>query len=502
MNIVDVRSYAELRGALRPFGESIMLRGQSELYDGRVVPSLSRAASINPEEGQYFNDLWHDVLGAAVSSGDFSLLESRFVHNSDDPDSGPALGIGSAEQGALLQHYGERSRFVDVTASLDVALWFAHHAWVGRRIGWPKDGKRQTVLCASYAPRSAGTGYVFAMAPRLTRNRSLGLRHGDLVKLHDVQLAGRMRAQRAALIYCDIGPAAGDLADYVVAVFRFSVPLLGFAAANWPTTRLFPPPHRDPVLRLLLRSSPFVAPLPRSRAISRLAEIPEYYDWGRIEGSAEWRSYRRHDRIVAWPFFHYALRTARGEDKRPLRRFDPFIASTSVGIRDVRRALPILNSSSSHAMLVRRPEKDIRLPPRATSIFLEYGPLQEIHAKTMMLLPVAHPDGEWAEIRFYFVDVPQVRGVWVIQDRSRLYARLYGGHPRSGLLITPGSWFRWDGDELVVDETEAADVAENERIALWHAIGFLQGGSPANYRRPRGLGYILYHRSLTEISGG
>jgi hypothetical protein len=459
------------------------------------MPSLSRVETDRPKDSQYFNDLWYDVLGDAVSRGDLSLLESRFLQDPDDRDSSPVIGIGSAEQGALLQHYGERSSFVDVTTSLDVALWFAHHGWIGRRVVRSIEGGRQVTLCASYAARTEGAAYVFALAPRFRRKRSLGLRHGDLVDLGEVQLAGRMRAQSAALIYTNMNRAGGDLSDYVVAAFRFSVPLPGFAGAGWPTTRLFPPPHRDPLLRLLLSSNPFVARSPRSRISVRLAETPEYYDSRRFEGSAEWRSYRRHDRIVTWPFFHYALRTARAADGGRLRHIEAFSTSTSTGMRDVRQALPILNLSSSRAMLARRPETDIRFPPGATSIFLEYGPLQEIYDKKVLLLPIVHADGEWAEIRVHIVDVPHVRGVWLLQDRSRFYARLYGGHPASGLTFTPGSWFRWEGEELTIDATAVAEVAEAERIALWHALGFLQNRRPGNYRRPRGLGYVLHHRA-------
>lgn len=60
-----------------------------------------------------------------------------------------------------------------------------------------------------------------------------------------------------------------------------------------------------------------------------------------------------------------------------------------------------------------------------------------------------------------------------MQDGERRYARLYGGHPEVGMMITPGSWFRWKNGKLIVDETADKSTAEDERLALCHALGVL-----------------------------
>jgi hypothetical protein len=108
-------------------------------------------------------------------------------------------------------------------------------------------------------------------------------------------------------------------------------------------------------------------------------------------------------------------------------------------------------------------------------VFFEYGPMQPENGKDLLALPICRPiDAEHIELEFHHVELPHVRGIWIVQDGDRLFARLYGGFPEVGLQITPGSWFRWKGDELVVDEAVDPNTAEDERLALSHALGVLE----------------------------
>src|SRR5260370_12221676 len=72
---------------------------------------------------------------------------------------------------AVLQHYGHRSWFIDVSMSPDVGLWFARHRFVAKKAviqprqtthktDRPLDHAFANVTLASYAPHN-GDGFVF-----------------------------------------------------------------------------------------------------------------------------------------------------------------------------------------------------------------------------------------------------------------------------------------------------------------------------------------------------
>jgi FRG domain len=281
--IQNVRNLAELnrRIAKIPRHRSeLVFRGQTSLHGGRIAPSFARMKNRPPRKFQYFHDLWLDVLGAGLLNRTLSFPVNWFNGPETRNDATVRLGgLGPVEQGAILQHYGERSHFVDVTTSLQVALWFAHHDWTSRNVPERRQGEApREHFCATYKKTLTKYGYLFVLR---ARRRNLGVlkpRHGELIDISSVQTTGRMTAQRAALIYTNIDRANGDISEQVVAVFRFAIPLSDAASLNWPTTALFPPPERDPFFALLLSSTPYLPGAPRQEKQRRLMRLPEYHD--------------------------------------------------------------------------------------------------------------------------------------------------------------------------------------------------------------------------------
>lgn len=84
---------------------SVFLRGQAELYDGALIPSLYRKrtklSSINEKYNRRINELKDNVK--SFKQYDRLILEP------------------------LLQHYGIKTPFVDLVDNVWVALWFALH---------------------------------------------------------------------------------------------------------------------------------------------------------------------------------------------------------------------------------------------------------------------------------------------------------------------------------------------------------------------------------------
>jgi hypothetical protein len=502
--VEDVSDFVELKERIATLGrgdDAVLFRGQTSLHDGRITPSLARVKNHAVRKLQYFHDHWHDVLGMGLLDG--SLL---FPLNwNDNPETSKNSfvkqgGMGPVEQGAILQHYGERSHFVDVTSSLDVAVWFAHHDWIGQFVNERHPEGVREHSCATYKRTTRKYGYVFVLH---ARRRDLGVlkpRHGEFVDISIAQNSGRMVAQRAALMYTNINKADGDVSRQVIAAFRFAIPLPGAECLDWPTTQLFPPPSNDPFLGLLLSSTPYLSGAPRQRRQRRLIKLPEYYDVLHFRQSPLWSSYRARDCEVGFPFFHYVLRVAKSPDGGRLDAIEPFSCLTSKGRRDVRHAVAILNMSSTRSLHARNPVDHMRFDG-ATSVFFEYGPMQAIHGKDNFILIIGERMNEHVDLQFHYVDLPHIRGIWIVQDGNRFYARLYGGSPDVGLQITSGSWFCWEDGDLSVSDTVDPNTAEDERLALVHALGVLSGLATGVYSlfRPKGQHYHWFiKRSLVK----
>lgn len=160
---------------------------------------------------------------------------------------------------AIVQHYGPGTHLLDVTHSLDVALWFAvHKAETGERI----DLRYLSSGPTSYGPalhradewttyhktESPGVVYIFDVPewvpPELPR-------HGVLVDLaHGPEVftrSARIQAQKACLLAADPQVSDGDLMKLLHAPIKVEVawPMTGCEAVNLETDALFPSPNKD-----------------------------------------------------------------------------------------------------------------------------------------------------------------------------------------------------------------------------------------------------------------
>src|ERR1700688_1833498 len=143
--VLDVQNYAELRRAVEELrtrfpGALLVFRGQTEFHDGRLVPSMARKTA---QDGEETHLLWITAVGENLRYGEPdqvngmvrelkvaagvalpAQLDERFWGEIDP--AGPAVQ-------AILQHYGARTQFIDVSTSIEVALWFAHFRFRLRR---------------------------------------------------------------------------------------------------------------------------------------------------------------------------------------------------------------------------------------------------------------------------------------------------------------------------------------------------------------------------------
>jgi hypothetical protein len=205
------------------------LRGQSSLHEGRLEASLMRGAGRRQNRDTRIE---HFINQVAPWPCDHAGLPHRSVScpGTIGRDAGKSslLGSGVPRYAAepLLQHYGIRTRWLDVVDNLWIALWFACHEFTveGRYL----HVVRRTV-------HDAGEGFAYILSITLTAPVVSEERRGlwwfrDLGRVVDLRVAVpsyyvRPHAQHGYLIR----PQAMDGSGLKVAVVR--IPLL--RALEW-----------------------------------------------------------------------------------------------------------------------------------------------------------------------------------------------------------------------------------------------------------------------------
>ena len=145
----------------------------------------------------------------------------------------PVARFQAPNPGALLQHYGFRTSWLDVLDNLFVAYWFAAH-----RINEGSDGTMQ--VCES----AAKVGWLFLIRPPADASIvDLRVEHHPLSARPHVQHGVSLRLK---------GEGVGDLAESVVATIQ--TPVAGSVAGSLFTgAALFPHDSEDHTLKLLLK---------------------------------------------------------------------------------------------------------------------------------------------------------------------------------------------------------------------------------------------------------
>lgn len=296
MDKLKVSSVDELRAQLAAFPNDVLFRGQTKHYtatDGAVsMPtSILRHGCVPP---------------LTLKWSHYAAFVLRALSGSDGVDFGLHL------KQAVLQHYGWRSFFIDVTADPAVAAWFACHTFIEKvHMDGNRDCFDEFVATfhqeAQYVPVESE---VFLYGVSQHKLSDHGIKCFNLTKIETRNCRPRFHAQKAWLI--------GPLRDKVPAdciLTCISGPATVFAdyaatAGYSKTLDLFPSRDEDPILELLL-SVPweFVGRDTDSPTFARGLRLPEY-DYKFIKCHSASNAFFR-------PFW---IADARGDNDSPLAR--------------------------------------------------------------------------------------------------------------------------------------------------------------------------------------
>lgn len=476
-----VGSYAALRkaiGQLRPrtAGSKLVFRGQTQVRGGMLLPSIHRRGAsdyIRTEDG-----VWDKVVTKHLLTKVHAYLEwkkSRPAGRSRHAEaSEPTSSAGGTLQSHLrqtFQHYGGRSPYLDVTSSLNVALWFAHHTYCSQEVVLlPSDvpdlvapldefGPMPAYNAAWYEPawtaKKGASGYVIVLEPAADRIGGVGgpSRHGHLIDLRRNKSSMRISRQKGGLMYADGRVDGGDLRSFVRRIFRFALPLRGMpqSVTRTPTTQLFPSPAVDLTLRDLLCAVPFRTDLARPFVLQRPLSIPEYYRSSReVIGSRAWKAYRRTDAYLPRTFVFGAL--ADGDSPATQTSLD----GAQVLLRD---ALPILAPYYYAQVPIPSTAAECPLPEGQRNVFVEFDD------------PPFAIRGENGPI-----EPSPTTGVWIVATPKGFWCRVFLVFPSpegSELSITPGTVYRVEdvGSEALGRAFREASATAPEVAGLSLTLG-------------------------------
>lgn len=264
MITTHIQSVEGLHEVTRKYDSRYLFRGQTKHYfDSAGAPnmptSFERQGCIPPLMFKWTH--YAKAIIRALGGGAYSELTNDVVQ-------------------AVLQHYGWRSFYVDLTKSLAVACWFASHKYADDlRIHMCENFEEDPVWLvhreASYTPMSAGSGHLYVIDTDVLKSGNVGVFDLTEIAVEDGPI--RFHAQHACLAgnVRRLPPEA--VVEHIVV--DFSV-LQAYAEQNElrNTVDLFPTEKTDIVLRALL-SIPWYRigdrkdPIP---AFRRGLDLPEY----------------------------------------------------------------------------------------------------------------------------------------------------------------------------------------------------------------------------------
>ncbi|MFH1344588.1 MAG: hypothetical protein ABIL01_25815 [Pseudomonadota bacterium] len=268
MDSLHADSLFELEALLSSYGDEYLFRGQVRAYnspDGSplINSSFARMGCVPPLMLK-----WTHFIGELLRRGGF---------NTARPD------VLNFTQG-LLQHYGWRSFFVDLSSSKAVAAWFAANAFTSKR-NWQfcensfEEAVMLGVLAARY-DRHEGLGNLYV----LSKERLKSCEHtlANLVDDLATDCDTRYAAQRAWLASIFLQQTRLDPSAVVAhitapaSVFQQMAESGGFESSE----DLFPGPEKDKTLEHLLALPRMKIDMPGSPFpfYLRSLEIPEYQD--------------------------------------------------------------------------------------------------------------------------------------------------------------------------------------------------------------------------------
>lgn len=159
---------------------------------------------------------------------------------------------------AIAQHYGPGSRFLDVTHSLEIALWFALHKTelfhTDEIIGLdgPYD-PQSDIVCREqwvrHRKHKEGHGWIYVFDAPLWDGKAYP-KHGEVIDLARAPgpfaSSPRIRAQSGCLLAALETENEGDLSNcYACEPIAVSWPMRGCVRLNASVHEMFPPPSKD-----------------------------------------------------------------------------------------------------------------------------------------------------------------------------------------------------------------------------------------------------------------
>jgi len=263
METKRIETLSEFSELLESFDDSYLFRGQVNHYENlqgltEITTSFFRQGCHSPTMFKWTH--YAQALLRAMSS---ELYEDISIETSQ----------------AILQHYGWRSFFVDVSKSAQIACWFASNQFNQKRsIHMSEDWQESPVWLvynqASYAPvETDGHIYVF----NINTLKELELKLHDLTEMIAEGFTPRHLCQKG----CLIGPIQNAMPESAIEfhlIVKNTVLKEVCSLANLDSTeKLFPGPKLDTFLKLL-REVPWKrinidSPIP---TYTRGLQLPEY----------------------------------------------------------------------------------------------------------------------------------------------------------------------------------------------------------------------------------
>ncbi len=164
---------------------------------------------------------------------------------------------------ALVQQYGPGSPYLDVSSSIEVALWFAlNEVEITNREFWisPTGHPKIPIYFPTmhFNPKFVGTAWFYVMDVPIWDGSNIP-QHGELVDLLEgpelVSSSIRIKRQKGSLVFADRELNGGDLSSfYVCDPIEISSLFSGSELVNESFTYLFPEPEDDPWFQLLSKA--------------------------------------------------------------------------------------------------------------------------------------------------------------------------------------------------------------------------------------------------------
>lgn len=219
-------------------GHNVYLRGQSELYDGALVPSLYRGRKRFDSITATYN---YRVNQVQKNIDSFMQYDKRVLE-------------------PLLQHYGIKTNHIDMVDNVWVALWFALH-----------QAKTEVINSHEYVyfyQNENEFSYILLIATdAITPQEEFGIYEGERTRLVDLRKSLpsyflRPHAQHAYMLR-KLEEYPSDYSDLIVGIARIPTKLgLSWLGNNdfLTVSSLFPAAYFDSGYKVLLKKYPDMDP--------------------------------------------------------------------------------------------------------------------------------------------------------------------------------------------------------------------------------------------------